>query len=76
MNATVDRDTKRRGFIVWDSECEKIASCFIYPSEIEAYDVAFDYNHRIQQIDENGEYVEATPERYRVLKITIEYGTI
>ena len=44
--------------------------------ELEAEDVAYDYNHRLQDLDENGEYIEPLPDRYKVLKITIEHGTI
>lgn len=68
--------TKQDGYLIWDSERECIASCFIYDSELEAEDVAYDYNHRLQDVDENGEYIEPLPNRYKVLKITIEHGTI
>lgn len=71
-----ENSTKQEGYLIWDSEGDKIASCFIIDSELDAEEVAYDYNHRIQSIDENGEYVEPMPERYRVLKITIEHGTI
>lgn len=64
------------GYLIWDSEIECIASCFFYDSEFEAEEAAYDYNHRLQKIDENGEYIEPLPDRYKVLKITIEHGTI